>query len=207
MARRAGGDVKQPLTRGRILNAALDLADRDGAGAVTMRRVARALGVEAMSLYHHIRDREDLLDGLAETMVRTGLPAPPPGLDVRALLTWFARGIRDSARAHPHAFHLVGLRPLRSADAAASITALLQALASNGMEPDDAVTAYRVTAAYARGFALAETGGLTLGQGSTTPVPAALGPFVAALTRDTGEVFEAGLEVIIKGFTLPSPVS
>lgn len=155
-----------------------------------------------MSLYHHIRDREDLLDGLAETMVRTGLPAPPPGLDARALLTSFARGIRDSVRAHPQAFHLVGLRPLRSTDAAAAITALLQALRSSGMEPDDAVTAYRVTAAYARGFALAETGGLTLGPGSGTPVPAGLGPFAAALTRDTGEVFEAGLEVIINGLKL-----
>ncbi len=58
-----------PLTRRRILSAAIELADREGIGAVTMRRVARQLGVEAMSLYHHVANKEDLLDGMVEEIV------------------------------------------------------------------------------------------------------------------------------------------
>lgn len=199
MASRDDADLKASLTRQRIFDAALGLADREGAQAVTMRRIARELGVEAMSLYHHVRDREDLLDGLAETMVRHGLPTPPPGVDSAALLTAFARGIRATARAHPSAFHLVGLRPLRHPDAAASIAALLNALGTSGMTPERAVTAYRVTAAYARGYALSETVGLTFGPGVDTPIPAALAPYAPALLRDPGDVFEAGLNAMIRG--------
>ncbi len=58
-----------PLSRARVLRAAIDLADRDGIAALTMRRVAQALGVEAMSLYHHVANKEALLDGIAEVVV------------------------------------------------------------------------------------------------------------------------------------------
>lgn len=57
------------LTRDRVLGAALVLADRDGVGAVTMRAVAGDLGVEAMALYRHVRNKDELLDGLAVTIV------------------------------------------------------------------------------------------------------------------------------------------
>lgn len=63
MARRSG-----KLTRARVLEAAMDLADRDGLAGLSMRRLARDLGVEAMSLYHHLPDKEGLLDGLAEAL-------------------------------------------------------------------------------------------------------------------------------------------
>lgn len=199
MAQRSQG----PLTRQRIFDAALAVADRDGGQAVTMRRVARELGVEAMSLYHHLRDREELLDGLAETMVRAGVPAPPTGLDTRTLLSSFGHGIRATALAHPDAFHLVGLRPLRNPAAAASVTALLKALGTAGLPPDRAVSAYRLVAAYARGFALSEIAGLTFGPRVDTPIPADLKPYAAALQRDTGTVFETGLETIIAGIERP----
>lgn len=188
-----------PLSRERIFDAALTVADRDGGSAVTMRGVARQIGVEAMSLYYHVRDREDLLDGLAEIMVRTGLAATPEDLSARAILEEFARGIRATAHSHPEAFQLVGLRPLRSPEAAGTIETLLTALGSAGMSPELAVTSYRVIAAYARGYALSEIAGLTFGPGVNTPVPANLRPYAAALGRDTRSVFEAGLSAIIKG--------
>ncbi len=62
--------TREVLSRDRVLDAARDLADTSGLSAVTMRRVAAALGVEAMSLYHHVRGKEELLDGLAELVVR-----------------------------------------------------------------------------------------------------------------------------------------
>lgn len=197
---RKPGRARVQLSRDLIFDAALAVADRDGAAAVTMRGVARQLGVEAMSLYHHIRDREDLLDGLAETMVRRGLPLHPQDLGVREILAAFARGIRAVALAHPDAFHLVGLRPLRSPEAAGAVTILLTSLGSGGMSPADAVTAYRAVTAYARGFALSEIAGLTFGPGIEMPLPAKLEPYAAALRADTDAVFEAGLSAVIDGF-------
>ena len=61
--------VRQPLSRERIVVAAVEIADADGVGAATMRRVAEALGCEAMSLYHYVTDKNDLLTGLAEHVI------------------------------------------------------------------------------------------------------------------------------------------
>ena len=202
-----GRKSRPQLSRPRIFDAALAVADREGATAVTMRRVARELGVEAMSLYHHLRDREDLLDGLAETMVRGGLPAARPGSDAPSILVAFARGIRNTGLAHPEAFQLVGLRPLRNAEATASIVGLLTALRSAGMAPDQAVTAYRTTAAFARGFVLSEIAGLTYGPGAGMQLDETLLPFSAALRREPGGTFEAGLQAIVHGLTRQSPES
>ena len=65
------------LSRAQILEAALELADRDGLEAVTMQRIARAIGAEPMSLYRHVRNKEDLLDGLVDLVfAEIELPSP-----------------------------------------------------------------------------------------------------------------------------------
>ncbi|GIE34564.1 TetR family transcriptional regulator [Actinoplanes italicus] len=61
--------MRKALTRDRVLQAAVTIADRDGIAALTMRRLGAELGVEAMSLYHHLRGKDALLDGVAETLV------------------------------------------------------------------------------------------------------------------------------------------
>ncbi len=61
--------IREPLTRERVLATAMTVADTDGLAAVTMRRVASELDVEAMSLYHHVPSKEDLLDGLADVLI------------------------------------------------------------------------------------------------------------------------------------------
>lgn len=63
------GAVRMPLSRERVLAAAMDLADAEGISAITMRRLAADLGVEAMSLYYHVPGKEGLLDGLAEAVL------------------------------------------------------------------------------------------------------------------------------------------
>lgn len=60
---------REPLSKDRLLAAAVAIADAEGVSAVTMRRVASAVGVEAMSIYHHLPGKEALLDGLADTVV------------------------------------------------------------------------------------------------------------------------------------------
>ena len=60
---------REPLTRDRIIRTALRIMDTEGLDAVTMRKVGRELGVEAMSLYNHVRDKEDILDSICEEVV------------------------------------------------------------------------------------------------------------------------------------------
>ncbi len=62
-------DQRIPLTRERVLLAAVELADRDGLEGLSMRRLGQELGVEAMALYRHVRDKDDLLDGVLEVIV------------------------------------------------------------------------------------------------------------------------------------------
>jgi AcrR family transcriptional regulator len=60
---------RSPLTRRRVLEAAVDLADRHGIEAVSMRRLGQELGVEAMSLYTHVKSKDDLLDGMVDVVI------------------------------------------------------------------------------------------------------------------------------------------
>ena len=62
----AGTAPRTALTRARVLESAVALADREGLGALTMRSLAKELGIEAMSLYHHVAHKEDLLDGVVD---------------------------------------------------------------------------------------------------------------------------------------------
>jgi AcrR family transcriptional regulator len=74
---------RRPLTRARVLKAAVKVADREGLSALSMRRLGKEVGVEAMSLYHHLPGKDGLLDGLAEALVEeitAAVAARAPGL-------------------------------------------------------------------------------------------------------------------------------
>ncbi|MFG6197915.1 TetR/AcrR family transcriptional regulator [Nonomuraea sp. JJY05] len=70
---------REPLNRERVLDAALELADKEGLEGLTMRRLAKALGVEAMSLYNHVSNKADILDGVAERVFEQ-VERPDPAL-------------------------------------------------------------------------------------------------------------------------------
>jgi len=76
---------RAPVSRARVLEAAVGLADREGIDAVSMRRLGQELGIEAMSLYTHIRGKEDLLDGMVD-MVVAEIPVDTAGPDWRTTL-------------------------------------------------------------------------------------------------------------------------
>ncbi|MGH2924170.1 MAG: TetR/AcrR family transcriptional regulator [Solirubrobacterales bacterium] len=200
---------RKPLSRGDLLAVALRLVDREGADALTMRRLGRELGVAAMSLYNHIGSREELLDGLSEVMVAeigAGEADSP-----RAVVEQFIQGIRSVALAHPDAFRLVGMRPLKTPEAYEPVEATLGALRALGFEDDEAAHAYRVLTAYARGFALAEIEGFTFeaadgAVGAVRPSElsaerfpnvVALAPHLARLDRDPA--FEYGSRAVLAG--------
>ena len=75
----ASEDRRERLTRARVLDAAIDLADREGIAAVSMRRLAQELRIEPMSLYTHVRGKDDLLDGMADAVVARVAPPVPAG--------------------------------------------------------------------------------------------------------------------------------
>src|SRR5918994_5600869 len=83
--KRAALPTREPLSQGRIIRTAIDIADRDGVEAVTMRRLGQELGVEAMSLYNHIGKKNDILDGALDVVV-SEFPMPPADTDWKAAI-------------------------------------------------------------------------------------------------------------------------
>jgi AcrR family transcriptional regulator len=94
------------LTRAVITEAALSVADAGGLESLTMRAVAKALGVEAMSLYNHVSNKDDLLDAVVD-MVVGRIDLPDPGGDWRTELRRRALSMRQVFLAHPWAVSLV----------------------------------------------------------------------------------------------------
>jgi AcrR family transcriptional regulator len=101
-------NARAPLTQERVLDAALAIADRDGLEALSMRAVARALGAGAMSLYHHVADKDALLDALVDRVfAEIDLP---DGADWRAALGRRMRSAHAALRRHPWAIALMESR-------------------------------------------------------------------------------------------------
>jgi AcrR family transcriptional regulator len=98
------------LSRGQVLDAAVDLVDRDGVAALSMRRLAAELGVEAMTLYHYLPNKDALLNGVVERVMSA---VEPGGVDVRwdRALTDYARSLRATLLRHPGTLQLVATRP------------------------------------------------------------------------------------------------
>src|SRR4051795_6192169 len=94
------------LDRATVLDAALAILDADGRGALTMRRLARELDVQAASLYTHVRSKDDLIDGVLDRVL-DGVPLPPPGPDWRASLCEGFRNYRRTLFEHPGAISLI----------------------------------------------------------------------------------------------------
>ena len=97
-----GPERRTQLTRERVMAAAIELADRDGIESISMRKLAQELGVEAMSLYTHVRNKNDLLDGMADTVI-SQIPVSAGGTDWKASLRQLALAARSVMLRHPWA--------------------------------------------------------------------------------------------------------
>jgi AcrR family transcriptional regulator len=93
---------RTPLTRNRVLGAAVDLADRGGYEGLSMRKLGQELGVDAMALYRHVRGKDDLLDGLVEVIIGQ-IVRPLPADDWKAALRAQAMAARGVMLQHPWA--------------------------------------------------------------------------------------------------------
>lgn len=133
------------LTRGRIITTAIEVADREGFEAATLRRIAGELGVHVTSLYNHVPTRDAVTDGIVERLIEEAdLPVEPVGWErwVRS----FVERIGDVASRHPGAFAALQRRPVQGARAAASFEVALAAFANAGLAPQDAYGAVKATA-------------------------------------------------------------
>jgi AcrR family transcriptional regulator len=147
---------RAPLTRERVLAAAIDLADRDGIASLSMRKLAQELGVEAMSLYHHVANKDAILDGLID-LVFGEIDLPVGEADWKAAMRRRAISAREVLRRHPWA---TGLMESRSTPGPATLRhhdAVLGILRNAGFPLELAAHAYSLLDSYIYGFALQET--------------------------------------------------
>jgi len=159
-----------PLTRERILQTAVAMADRDGFDAVTMRRIAGELDVHVTSLYNHVPTREAITDGIVELLIEeAGLPTTPIGWE--EWVRRFVSAIGTLAMKHGGAFTALHRRPVQGAQAAASFEVALAAFAKAGFGAEDAYNALKATALTALAIGL-ERGMLSRGQLAETAIDA-----------------------------------
>jgi AcrR family transcriptional regulator len=194
--RRRGRPAK--LSRDAIVAAALGLLDREGAQALTMRRLAGELGVEAMSLYRHVADRAALLEGLADRLT-SEVARRPRDEDWADALRGLAGDLRAIARRHPAAFGLVAMRVLNTPHVLAPVEDSLAALRRGGFTPARAIFAHRLVSTYARGYALAELAGFAIEVGADQRLPQLRSLSRRLASEPTEANFRTGLETIIGG--------
>jgi AcrR family transcriptional regulator len=146
------------LSRQTILEAALSLADQSGLPAVSMRAVASRLGVTPMALYTHVPDKEALLDGLVELLLRE---LPPPEQDVcwRARLRQMASQARAVAQRHQAAFPLLLERPTVTPASLRVVEAIFGALRDAGVPDENIPRLERLVSTFVLGFAASEARG------------------------------------------------
>jgi AcrR family transcriptional regulator len=162
--------ARTPLSRDRILRAALDLADRDGFESCSMRRLGAQLGVEAMSLYRYVTSKEDLLSGLVDVVFAEVEIDEPGATEWRTAMRDRAHSHRAAMRRHPWT---IGLMEGRMQPGTASLRvhdATLGILREAGFPFRAAVHANSVLDAYVYGFALQERGLPAQADGATAEV-------------------------------------
>ena len=134
-----------PLSRERIVRCAVDVADRDGLEAASLRRVATELGVHVTSLYNHVPTKDALLDGVVEQlMAEAGVPVGE--LDWEQWVRRYVEALAGVARLHPGAFGVLLRRPVQGPRAAATFEAGLAAFHRAGMSRPDAAVALKTVA-------------------------------------------------------------
>jgi AcrR family transcriptional regulator len=145
--------ARVPLSRDRVLEAAIRLADEGGIEAISMRKLGQALGVEAMSLYNHVANKDDILSGIVE-IVESGIELPSPGSDWRQALRRTAMSAHDVFEQHPWAASLTlsadGSRPARWR----YMNEVLRCLRAAGFSAETTDLAYHALESHIAGFTL-----------------------------------------------------
>jgi AcrR family transcriptional regulator len=197
-----------------VLRAALALADRGGIESLSMRKLGHKLGVEAMSLYNHVRNKEDMLDGMVD-VVFGEIDLPPSGADWRTAMRKRAISVRQGLLRHPWAN---GLMESRTNPGPANLRhhdAVLGSLRRAGFSVDLAAHTYSILDGYIYGFTQTEQTLPFRNPGEVAEVAENIMegfrpgeyPYLAEMAVDRamkpgynyGDEFEFGLDLILDG--------
>jgi AcrR family transcriptional regulator len=193
---------RRPLSRRRILEAAVRFVDREGLEALSMRKLGSELGVEAMSLYNHVPNKSALLDGMVEVLLgEMEVPSEDEGWERRVREAY--RAFRRLAHEHPNVFPLLVVRPPDTMDGIWLVEEFLKTLREAGFDPQTALYAFRALSSYTSGYAMAEIRGFAMEPAAAT-LPVDDFPHIHELDAPLREVdhdaeFEFGLDLILAG--------
>ena len=204
---------RSPLTKERVLQAAVDLADRKGLGALTMRRLGAELGFEAMSLYKHVASKEEILEGMLE-LVLGQIEIPEEGADWKEAMRRRADSAREVLTRHSWAIGLLESGTSTGPTALRYMDAIIGSLLSAGLSMEHAAHAFWLLDCYVYGQVIqeislpfdsseemADSAASTLEQTTTSEFPNLAAMYEHALTAGysyDGE-FEFGLDLILDG--------
>ena len=146
-----GAERRTQLTRERVVGAGIELADRDGIESISMRRLAQELGVEAMSLYTHVRNKDDLLDGMVDAVIGK-IPTSADGADWKTSLRQMVLAARRVVLAHPWAPHLIESRTTPGPATLRYINTVLGVLREGGFTVAQAHHALHILGSRGLGF-------------------------------------------------------
>jgi AcrR family transcriptional regulator len=173
---RSRGASATPLTRERIVAAALEEIAAHGLAALSTRKLGLRLGCEAMSIYHHFPSKQHLLDALVDDAIGS-IPAPTAGLTPMARLRECIVAYRDMAHRQPALYPLIAVHRLNTPVGVRYIESVLALLADVLPDAELATRHFRVLGYYLTGAALDETSGYAQGPSAAEPVA---GDFIAA---------------------------
>lgn len=153
--RRRDRSTRTPLSRERVIATAMAVADEKGTAALTMRAIAEPLGVEAMSLYHHVAGREEVLDGMVDA-VFAEIELPPPGGDWKTAMHHRAASARAALRRHPWAVALLDSRAHPGPATLRHHDAVVGALRTAGLSVPMTAHAVSLIDSYVYGYVIQE---------------------------------------------------
>lgn len=205
---------RSPIDGRRVLDRAVVVADSEGIEAVSMRRLARDLGVEAASLYHHVSGKGAILDGLVD-IVSAEIELPPPTDDWRPVMRQRAHNTRAVLRLHPWAVSLMASRTTPGPATLRVLEAGIRCLREGGFSIQGAAHAISAIDSYVHGFVLQEVhlpfrdeSELAAMTGAIMDeFPASDFPYLFEMTLehilqpgyDYGAEFDVGLELVLDG--------
>lgn len=197
---------RDPLTRDRVLRAAVEVVDREGVEALSMRRLGQELGVEAMSLYRYVPSKADLLDGIHEAIL-SEVVVPTAAREWRKTARGYARAFRSALVAHPNALSLFATRPAVTSASLRHVEGGFALLRGAGFSIRDAVSAFQVLFSFVVGHTLAshapardeERSALDYRDLEPAEFPALVEAASVLGSRDLDKEFEFGLDVVLEG--------
>ena len=212
------GGPRPRLTREKVLRAALEFVDANGLAALSMHKLGAELGVQGMSLYSHVENKDELLDGIVEAMSWEAQPPPAGDTGWQDALRHLAAEIRAVIRRHPAAAPLLASRPVMPTRRLEQLDAYAKLLMRAGFTEARAVEVLRTVYGYAFGFALVEANLVAGGQRGPWPddelscmrrvtemVPRDAPDHLLRLAMlfcgqcDMAEQFSLGVELMIRG--------